>query len=71
MAIYKLYNISRHHCMPHIPESVEHDHGMVYDLEQETKNPITGKMQPKLVFSGKMPACSKWIQKQNNLKGSK
>lgn len=67
---YILYNLDRADCIAHVPESTEHDFCHVYDTRKQTPNPLTGKMQNRLVFSGLLPQCHAWIDKNLHKDGS-
>ena len=70
MEKYKVINISRAGTLPHVPESIKFDDGIVYDESQAVQHPITGEPQPLEVFRGNMLDCLKWVERKESVKMS-
>ncbi len=63
MGKYKAINISRAGTLPHVPETIKFDDGIVIDESQAVPHPITGEPQPLEVYRGKMTDCIKWVER--------
>lgn len=58
----KLYNISREGTIAHVALDTQFDNCVVVDLDDLEPHCLTGKLQPKIVFSGLVPAGLAFIQ---------
>lgn len=70
MASYKIYNLDRFNCVPHLALDTTHDLGIVVDQDQTEPHPITGELQAKEVYRGKIPQCVAWVQHETNFLGN-